>query len=89
MVDKVWEFHPQNLANTARAFATLPAKDSELRQVVRLAAACKVGEFNPQGLANSVWASATLALEDSELSGPGAVGGLETGGHEVRGRHSQ
>ena len=63
----IWEFNPQDLANTAWAFATLAVEESELLEAVRPAAVCKIWEFNPQNLANTAWAFATLAVDDSEL----------------------
>ena len=61
------ETHPQDLANTVWAFATLAVKDSVLLEAVRPAAVLHIWAVNPQDLANTTWALATLAVEDSEL----------------------
>ena len=57
---------PQELANTAWAYATLAAKDPALLKAVRRATLKHRWEFNPRYLANTSWALATLVVDDSE-----------------------
>ena len=52
-------FNPQNLANTAWAFATLGHMDVQLLTALAREAARRLGDFKPQELANTVWAFAT------------------------------
>ncbi len=67
MVRKIWRFNPQDLANTAWAFAKLEVKYSEqLLHSVRHAVIWKIWELNPQSLANIVWAVARLAEKESQ-----------------------
>ena len=49
----VGDFHAQNLANTAWAFATLGQSDVKLFAVLGRAATWCVGDFNVQGLAHT------------------------------------
>ena len=54
--------NPQNLANTAWAFATLGQLDSRLFTLLAREPECRMSEFNPQNLANTAWAFATLSI---------------------------
>ena len=61
------EFKPQELANTAWAFATAGKSDASLfRALARAAERCG-GDFNAQDLANTAWAFATLGQADAQL----------------------
>ena len=53
------EFVPQNLANTAWAFATARHSAPALFDAIAAASAGRVGEFKPQELSNTAWAFAT------------------------------
>ena len=61
------DFKPQELANTAWAFATLGQADAQLCMVLAREAGQRVGDLNPQGLANKTWAFATLGHVDAQL----------------------
>ena len=52
-------FEPQNLANTAWAFATAGQRAPVLLDAIAAAAVPRLRDFNPQGLANTAWAFAT------------------------------
>jgi len=58
-VDVVREFNPQELSNTAWAFATAGHAAPALLDAIAAEAAGRVHEFNEQGLANTAWAFAT------------------------------
>ena len=59
-VDVVREFNPQELSNTAWAFATAKhPTPAALLDVIAAEAAERVREFNPQELSNTAWAFAT------------------------------
>ena len=47
-VRNIWEFNMNDLANGARAFATLDVKDEELLEAVRWATVWKIWEINAQ-----------------------------------------
>ncbi|KAJ8600482.1 hypothetical protein CTAYLR_004475 [Chrysophaeum taylorii] len=77
---RLGEFNPQNLANTAwafaedrdlattaRAFATARIEALELFAVIAREASSRFGEFNPQNLANTAYAFATTGIESPEL----------------------
>jgi len=53
------EFGPQELANTAWAFATAGLATPALFEAIAEEAAGRVREFNPQGMADTAWAFAT------------------------------
>ena len=53
-------FNPQELANTAWAFATLGQLDAQLFTALARAVERRVGNFNTQNLANAAWAFATV-----------------------------
>jgi len=55
----VHELNPQNLANTAWAFATTGHAAPALFDAIGREAAARVRELNPQNLANTAWAFAT------------------------------
>ena len=52
------DFNPQDLANTAWAFATVSHKDEGLFTALAAAAERHMGDFNLQELANTAWAFA-------------------------------
>ena len=57
----VGDFHAQDLANTAWAFATLGQSNVKLFPALGRAATWCVGDFNVQALANTAWAFAMVA----------------------------
>jgi len=61
------EFKPQELANTAWAFATLNMVKPDLMQAIATKSAKAIGQFNPQDLANTAWAFAVLAHQDTKF----------------------
>ena len=58
--------NPQELANTAWAFATLGQADAQLFIALEREAEWRLGSFNPQDLANTAWAFATLGQPDAQ-----------------------
>ena len=58
------DFSPQDLANTAWAFATSGQRDEALLVALAKAARGVLGGFNPQNLANTAWAFATAGRKD-------------------------
>ena len=48
-------FNPQNVANTAWAFATANYRDEKLFAALAIAAEQRLSEFNPQEVANTAW----------------------------------
>ena len=65
-VRNIWEFNRHDLANRARAFATLDVKDEELLDTVQRATVWKICEINAQELANRVRVFAKLDVKDEE-----------------------
>ena len=61
------DFNPQDLANTAWAFATAGQKDASLFAALATAAQRHMGAFNPQALANTAWAFATAGQQNASL----------------------
>ena len=61
------EFNPQELANTAWAFATVKQSDEKLFTALARAAEQRVSEFNAQELANTAWAFATVGRLDTTM----------------------
>ena len=59
-VARVREFNPQELANTAWAYATAGHAAPQLLDALASASVARVREFNPQNLANTAWAYAVL-----------------------------
>ena len=55
----VGNFNPQELANTAWAFAKEGHAAPELFDALAASSMARVGEFNPQDLSNTAWAFAT------------------------------
>ncbi|KAJ1628382.1 hypothetical protein T492DRAFT_156827 [Pavlovales sp. CCMP2436] len=64
---RLGEFKPQELANTAWAFATLGTPAPQLFDAIACKSEQRIGEFEPQGLANTAWAFATLGMPAPEL----------------------
>jgi len=64
----VRELNPQNLANTAWAFATAGHAAPALFDAIGKGSAGRVRELNPQDLANTAWAFAVLDHLPSESS---------------------
>ena len=60
------EFNPQNLANTAWAFATAGQPAPELFSAIGEEARPHLREFKPQELSNTVWAYATAGVAAPE-----------------------
>ncbi|KAJ1625792.1 hypothetical protein T492DRAFT_577145, partial [Pavlovales sp. CCMP2436] len=58
---------PQNMANTAWAFATLGVRVPELFDAIARESEQRIDTFNPQGLANIAWSFATLGLQAPQL----------------------
>ena len=54
------EFNPQDVANTAWAFATMNYRDEKLFPALAIAAERRLSEFSPQDVANTAWAFATV-----------------------------
>eukprot|EP00965_Chrysotila_dentata_P066696 2208205-Pleurochrysis_carterae.AAC.1 len=55
----IGQFNPQELANTAWAYATVGHASPALFEAVSRASMASIGQFNPQDLANTAWAFAT------------------------------
>ena len=55
------EFKPQELANTAWAFAMVAQQDTQLVRVLARTAEWRLEDFNTQNLANTAWAFAMVA----------------------------
>ena len=54
------DFNPQDVANSAWAFATVKDRNEKLFAALARAAERRLSEFNPQELANTAWAFATV-----------------------------
>ena len=54
--------NPQELTNTAWAFATASHPDPDLFEVLARAAEKNIGDFNTQGLSNTAWAFAKVGM---------------------------
>ncbi len=61
------EFQPQDLANTAWAFATVNHRDEKIFITLARAAERHVSEFKAQEHAITAWAFATLTHQDEKL----------------------
>jgi len=64
---RLGEFKPQNLANTAWAFATAGHSSPRLFEAVAAAAVPRLGGFKPQELANTAWAFAVADIPAASL----------------------
>ena len=64
---RLGDFNPQELANTAWAFATLKYVDEKLFVSLAIVADRRLSEFNPQNVANTAWAFATVNYRDEKL----------------------
>jgi len=62
----IGKFNPQELANTAWAFATVGHASPALFEAVSRASVASIGQFTPQALANTAWA---FAVADHCISG--------------------
>ena len=60
-------FNPQDLANTARAFATLGQLDAPLLTALAREAERRVRDFNLQNLTNTAWAFAIQGRLDTTM----------------------
>jgi RAP domain len=58
--ERIDEFGPQALSNTAWSFATLKYEAPSLFDAIEMAAKERVDDFKPQELSNTAWAFATL-----------------------------
>lgn len=67
LVTMVKDLIPQDLANTAWAFATLGLPDSDLMDQILQEVIAKVSDFSTQNLANTAWAYAKLGLWNERL----------------------
>merc|ERR1711971_1165322 len=84
------ELNPQDLANTAWAFATLAYRDAELFGALAQEAKQRVGEFNPQKLANTAWAFASLGYAPPALLDPISIlDAMERRGNDSQLMHYQ
>ena len=54
------DFNPQDVANTAWAFAAVKYQDEKLFSALARASERRLSKFNGQGLANTAWALATV-----------------------------
>ena len=61
------EFNPQELANTAWAFATAGVPAPELFDEIAAESKPRLSEFNPQELTSTAWAFATAGVPAPEL----------------------
>merc|ERR1712238_330218 len=59
--------NPQNLANTAWAFATAGHEACDLFDALAHEAAGRVRQFNPQELANTAWSMAVLDVANADV----------------------
>ena len=66
------DMEPQNLSNTAWAFATARHAAPALLDALAAEAAPQLGEFNPQNLSNTAWAFATAQHAAPSLFGVGS-----------------
>lgn len=64
---KLRQFLPQEITNTAWAFATLSVSNTSLFLEISVKVLPRIGEFDPQGLSNLTWACATVSFHDSAL----------------------
>ena len=64
---KMGDFNPQNLANTACAFATADQADVQLFMALARCAVRRTGDFNEQVVTNTLWAFATAVQSDVQL----------------------
>ncbi len=62
-------FNPQDIAGTARAFATLGLSNKPLLRALGQEAAHQCPRFNPGEIASTAWAFATLGFRDVRLFG--------------------
>jgi hypothetical protein len=62
-LNDIADFSPQDLANTAWAFATLKHRAPLLFDTIARAAPVRIGDFSPQNLASTAWAFATMNHE--------------------------
>ena len=56
---RLTHFNPQEVANTAWAFATVNYRDEKLFAALARASKRRLGDFNPQEVASTAWAFAT------------------------------
>ena len=61
------EFNPQNVANTAWAFATVNYRDENLFASLTIVAEWRIGSINPKSVTKTAWASATVSCLDEKL----------------------
>ncbi|KAJ1639504.1 hypothetical protein T492DRAFT_608022 [Pavlovales sp. CCMP2436] len=64
---RIGSFRPQNLANTAWAFATLGMPDPRFFEAIARESEQRISTFKPQELANTAWAFATLGMRAPRL----------------------
>ncbi|KAJ1618394.1 hypothetical protein T492DRAFT_636534 [Pavlovales sp. CCMP2436] len=64
---RLGEFKPQNLANTAWAFAKLGVPAPQLFDAIARESEQRIGSFNEQNLANTAWAFATVGIPAPRL----------------------
>ena len=66
-LDRLEEYKPQNLANTAWAFITLGENQEELLGATAQRTSVKIEEHQPQDMAYTAWASVTQGVPAEEL----------------------
>ena len=65
--ERLSDSNPQDVANTAWAFATVSYQDEKLFAALTIAAEQQLSEFNVQEVANTAWAFATMNSRDGKL----------------------
>ena len=68
-VESMGAFNPQDLANTAWAFAKTGQASPALFEAIAAASVPRLRDFNPQALANTAWAYAALDAPSAALFG--------------------
>ncbi|KAJ1627376.1 hypothetical protein T492DRAFT_576900, partial [Pavlovales sp. CCMP2436] len=66
-IQRIDTFHPQELVNTAWAFATLGKPAPQLFDAIARESKQRIGSFKPQELVNTAWAFATLGVLAPQL----------------------
>ncbi|KAJ1629994.1 hypothetical protein T492DRAFT_593293 [Pavlovales sp. CCMP2436] len=64
---RIGSFKPQEMANTAWAFATLGLPAPKLFDAIARESEQRIGTFNPQDLSNTAWSFATLGVRAPKL----------------------
>lgn len=64
---QIYSFAPQDLANTAWAWAVLAVRNVPMLASIAGQAIAPIHDFLPQNLSNTAWALATLQCNDGPL----------------------